>query len=142
PELDGKVRVSVVATGIDVAVSQTGRTTSGASGFVAAEPPVAATPFGAAKPITPNQFGRGGVSLRPGTAQTNAASNQAVPQASPRTGTTNARASAVAGNAAFFGRAATARRIEEAQAPMTVGAIEEQTQDEAYEAESAPVEAS
>src|SRR5690606_30510150 len=140
------------ATGIDVPASQTGRTTSGATGFVASDNHLQnAAPFGAAKPaaaapITPNQFGRTGVSLRPGTSQTLAVSNQTVPQAAPRTGTTNARASAMAGNAAFFGRAATARRIEEARQPVTVAAMEAETahaiEEELYETETAPVEVS
>lgn len=148
PELEGKIRVSVVATGIDGGIAAR-QPVGGAKGLTANDS--AAATFNAQfgnKPgvVTPGAFSRG-ATIR--TNATQAAPQQSVHQqapqqtqqytttTNPRTGTTNmmspattfggARAAAMAANPGFYSRAAqgaAARRIEE---PMTVGTLEEET---------------
>lgn len=144
PELDGKIRVSVVATGIDSGVRAF--KTPGVPGFAPQQtfaapqennPQMAQQFANQPKPVVSNSgnFGRG-VTLRQGTGNTNAVSNNSAPMAPRQNGTNNtpiARANPNAGP--FFGRsaAATARRIEEeyvpVHAPLTVGVLEEETAD-------------
>ncbi|MDB5478752.1 MAG: ftsZ [Alphaproteobacteria bacterium] len=139
PDLDGKIRVSVVATGIDSGLRnyKTGGTTSPeqqplASQFAAQNKPAVA-PAG--------NFNRGSL-LRQGVAPATSTSavGTATTPVTRQTGTTNARANAVAGNPGFFNRAAAAssaaRRVEEEFAPMnsplTIESLEADTADEAY----------
>jgi cell division protein FtsZ len=148
PELEGKIRVSVVATGIDSGMRAF--KTPGNQGFSpeVAQPQQQQTPqslYAAQKPsVSPSNFGRG-VTLRqgqgaaPATSQTNAVSNTPNTPTNRYTGTggTSARATAMANNPGFFNRAAAAsaaRRIEEEYAPepLTVGALEETTAEEYY----------
>jgi cell division protein FtsZ len=155
PELDGKIRVSVVATGIDGGMRAF--KTPGSTGFSPeiAQPQQPQSPYGAPKaPINPNTFGRG-VTLRQGAGQPtapvgssnsgnynqgSAVSNTQTPTTrNTGTGTpTGARATAMANNPGFFSRAAAAsaaRRVEEyyEPAPLTVGALEEETADDFYQ---------
>lgn len=148
PELDGTIRVSVVATGIDGGLRQ--RAAPGGSGFMAQDPnPNLAAQFATQKPaaMQSNPFMRGGVTLRQGQAapQTNAVSNQQNPQQPQRqtgtgtpssSGNFNPRATAMASNPGFFARAATASsaalRVEEEFEPMTVGELEAETTEAAY----------
>lgn len=153
PELEGKIRVSVVATGIDTGMRMrlpTGTTaTPGAFSHEVAQPQQAAKPTGFGG--VGGNFGRG-VTLRSGQG---AAPTQQQPSNTPqynvpqqRTGTTAsangfaARASAAASQPKTYGwtgnrgNAAAALKIEEEfEQPMTIGALEEQTS-EAYIAEN------
>lgn len=151
--LEGKIRVSVVATGIDGGVQA--YKTPGNTGFQAQEPaPQLAAQFAAqnksgAFAAQSAPFGRG-VTLRQGpgaatSATSNAVSNTQTPLNTRQTGTGGtpvARAhvqnqALIASNAGFFGRSAAAsaaaRRIEEE--PMTLGDLEDQTEEhyEVYE---------
>lgn len=154
PELDGKIRVSVVATGIDGgmrAYRPVGGGLNVPQGLAPQEPTQPLNPLYNAAPqkATPasmnaNPFNRSGVTLRqgPGAApapqQTQAVSNTQTPAAPRQTGTgpTSARAIAMQQNASFFSRVATARRIEEEYEPeygqVTVGEMEAETAEYAY----------
>lgn len=178
PSLDGKIRVSVVATGIDGGL-QAYKSTGGFGHSLNSNPhggnpqgnpmghlnasqhdgssPLAAqfaaqsnaqtkpSGFGGQTP-----FGRG-VTLRQGSGTTNATAGNAVsntqtPMSKTGTGTPVARAprahvqnqALIASNPGFYGRASTAaaRRIEEE--PMTIGTLEEQTAEEAFDNTYAP----
>jgi cell division protein FtsZ len=151
PELDGKIRVSVVATGIDNGMRA--YKTPGQGGFSpeVAQPQQPQQHYGlpnkAAAPINPNTFGRGvtlrqGQGVAPATNQSNAVGNTTTPTTRTGTGTptgaSGARATAMANNPGFFSRAAAvsaARRVEEEYvvAPLTVGALEEETAEEYYQ---------
>lgn len=143
PELDGKIRVSVVATGIDSGMRAFKSPTM--PGFQAQEThqqPLASQ-FAAQKPVAPvnpGNFGRG-VTLRQGGGNTNAVGNNTVPsQNRTGTGTPTASRNAYANTAPFYGRttsAAAALRVEEefhaVEEPLTVGVLEAETAEHAYE---------
>jgi cell division protein FtsZ len=132
PELEGKIRVSVVATGIDGGIAA--RQPVGSKGATAVDSAAATFNSQFQGKIANPAFGRG-VTLRTGTSPaTNAVgTTQQTQQQAPtapiqRTGTTSyrAQAQAMATNPGFYGRAAmagaaTARKIEE---PMTIGTLE------------------
>ncbi len=148
-ELDGKIRVSVVATGIDGGMRA--YKTPASTGFAPQETvqPLANQFAAQNKPsvLAPNgNFGRG-VTLRQGSGQpqtaptsqgygqnTNAVGTQNPIQRQTGTGTPTARATNSLNSApAFYGRggsAAAALRIEEE--PLTVGMLEAETAEEAY----------
>lgn len=143
PELEGKIRVSVVATGIDNGVRARQPIGTGAptvsTGFAHE---VAANPASRQTFPPAAQFGRG-VTLRSGqtaAAQVPLTNTQqpasiGTPMAQPRTGTTaTATAQPVRAHAPQApaygyarGSAATAMKVEEQFEPMTVGVLEEQT---------------
>ena len=148
PELEGKIRVSVVATGIDQASRhRQSPSNTGFTGAIAQSPQMGGYPANEttnpyakqqqASVIAPNAFGRG-VALRTGAPNTNAVGNtqqqQTTQAPQQRTGTTSARATAAMNTSpSYFGRgagASAARRIEEE--PMTVGALEAETSEDAY----------
>lgn len=150
PELEGKIRVSVVATGIDSGMRAF--KTPGIPGFPAqdTQQQPLASQFASQQKQQPisnsGNFGRG-VTLRQGVGQTNtsAVGSGNLPN-NPRNGngtTTAARGNntAYSNTGPFFGRstsAATARRIEEeyepvVEEPLTVGVLEAETAEQAYD---------
>jgi cell division protein FtsZ len=142
PELDGKIRVSVVATGIDSGMRA--YKTPGST-FPAQETvqPLANQYAAQPKPsmLAPGNFGRG-VTLRQGSGQAqpqtaptsqgygqNTANTQNPTTRQTGTGTPTARATTM-GSYGRGGAASAALRIEEE--PLTVGMLEMETAEEAY----------
>jgi cell division protein FtsZ len=140
PELEGKIRVSVVATGIDGGLRQRAPNASGLMAPVSAFGHEAPAAQKAPAFMGQGNFGRG-VTLRSGqgTQQTTTAAPQQYNPPQQRTGTTAqgglntaARAQAAMGNTApvyGYGRATSAaRKIEEEfVSPMSIQMLEEET---------------